>query len=418
MQARKRVAWTESLAYRPLRVVWGLLAGLGLTAEGMLLLPAAAQAAPPRTQQAALTAEAVQVQLAWLADPMTFPCPLAARMTPSGLLVQGYVPTPAVRQRALQVVQATYRGPLVDRLQVQSGMSLRLVTPQPAAKLQAAAEELLRKRLGETSVRVQAQDNGTLVVYGGVASSEEKCRVGQIFRSLEGCRAVVTRLDTRPGMAVATRPAPSKAATPAPKTPAPLPASITGTTTASCASCASCPQKTPTRVAKSLSLEALPPIPSDGLPIVRNGTGTGRTSKAGSKEAPWVATAPAAKVLVQKTPAPTPPAPADEQVIVLASFSKRAGSDGKVTDSDPRVTTGLVTLPSSVLCARDEVRQAIEAACGSTASGVCVDVKGRRELHVRLKVRRLEEWPALRARLAALPQLALYAVSFDAQPAR
>jgi hypothetical protein len=35
-----------------------------------------------------------------------------------------------------------------------------------------------------------------------------------------------------------------------------------------------------------------------------------------------------------------------------------------------------------------------------------------------LKVNRLEEWPALRERIAALPQLAVYAVSFDAQPAR
>src|SRR5262245_45055534 len=133
MQARKRIAWTESLASRPLRTVWGLVAGLGLTAEGIVAIPAAAQAAPPAAQApAGLTAEAERVQTAWLADPVTSPCPLTARMTPSGLLVQGCVPTPEVRQRALQVAQANYPGAVVDQLQVQSGLPPRPVTPQPA----------------------------------------------------------------------------------------------------------------------------------------------------------------------------------------------------------------------------------------------------------------------------------------------
>jgi hypothetical protein len=408
MQARKRMAWTESLAGRPLRMVWGLVAGVGLTADGMLALPSAAQAAPPAASSPACTPEAVQVHKAWLADPMTFPCHLAAKMTPAGLLVQGYVPTSVVRERALQVVQTNYHGAIVDRLQVQSAVPLRMVSPRPAADLQTAAEELLRKTMGETSVRIVAQDNGTVVVYGGVASSEEQLRVGQLFRGLEGCRAVVTRLDTRPATAFAPRPAPSKPAAVAPN-PAPLPVSVTSSPVPVCPQ--TCQKETtlaPTSVAKSLSLEAVPTTPADSLPIVHNGTGASQTTPAAKpRETSWDPTP-----TVTKLPPSPPPAKGDE-VIVLANFTKRAGSEGSISDNDPRVTTGLVTLPSAKV---DEVRRAIEATCGADASAVSVDVKGRRELHVTLKVSRLEEWPALRKRLAALPHLALFAVSFDAQP--
>src|SRR4051794_6283264 len=59
----------------------------------------AAKAIDPRRQ-----AE-IQIELAWLADPVTFPYFLEARTTSAGLVVRGYVPNKAVHEQAVNLAK-------------------------------------------------------------------------------------------------------------------------------------------------------------------------------------------------------------------------------------------------------------------------------------------------------------------------
>ncbi len=65
-----------------------------------------AKSAPAKTDDARRLAEA-RVELAWLADPITFPYFLEARVEGATLTVRGFVPDQTVRMQAQRVAQAT-----------------------------------------------------------------------------------------------------------------------------------------------------------------------------------------------------------------------------------------------------------------------------------------------------------------------
>ena len=108
------------------RVRWGLLAAGALGLAGPSLAQAPAGAAGPAPTRAAVAPaapkdegarlEAIQVELAWLADPLTFPYPLTARPAGGTLEVRGEVPGPGVKQLALTMARAHSTLPVTDQL--------------------------------------------------------------------------------------------------------------------------------------------------------------------------------------------------------------------------------------------------------------------------------------------------------------
>src|SRR5207245_970218 len=88
--------------------------------------PSAAAMVPLSPSHACLVE--MQIEIAWLADPMTFPYPMAACLVGGTLEVAGLVPSEAVRQRALYLARECSGMSVADRLHVQAGM------PEPGGR--------------------------------------------------------------------------------------------------------------------------------------------------------------------------------------------------------------------------------------------------------------------------------------------
>src|SRR5262245_51993071 len=85
----------------------------------------------------------MQVELAWLADSLTFPHPMAARIMDTSLEIGGVVPTESVRQRAVYLARECSGMKVADRLHVQPG------PPQPPVHV--AESVLARNASGAVS---------------------------------------------------------------------------------------------------------------------------------------------------------------------------------------------------------------------------------------------------------------------------
>ncbi|HXG12286.1 MAG TPA: BON domain-containing protein [Gemmataceae bacterium] len=139
--------------------------------------------------------EAIQIELAWLADPVTFPYPLTVHLAGPSLEVRGQVPSEAVRAHALRLARAQTARPVTDGLQVSPVGAVRPATEAPEV-VQKNAAELLIQALGERSrgLTVQATPDGRVILGGTVSSYEEKLTAGRRLRGLRGCTGVVNEL--------------------------------------------------------------------------------------------------------------------------------------------------------------------------------------------------------------------------------
>src|SRR5207302_262388 len=97
------------------RMLLGYLAGAALAATAALGLAQTGERplhkffgsgpgknSPPKTSEDLRRKAEIDVELAWLADPVTFPYYLEAQADATTLTVRGYVPDPAVRDHALK----------------------------------------------------------------------------------------------------------------------------------------------------------------------------------------------------------------------------------------------------------------------------------------------------------------------------
>src|SRR5262249_56689546 len=107
------------------RASWAWTVAAGTVATGVSVVSVAvAQRIPPvqtpsRQQEASRSANRpleIAIELAWLGDPVTFPCQLAAHLSDAGAEVRGYVPNKAARDRALQLARLNCPLPVVDQL--------------------------------------------------------------------------------------------------------------------------------------------------------------------------------------------------------------------------------------------------------------------------------------------------------------
>lgn len=134
----------------------------------------------------------VNVEIAWLADPVTFPYYLEAHATSSQLEVRGYVPSKAVREHALRIAQVYSSLPAVDSMKEHVSLLVRPGQMSPQ-HLQASAQSSLRVALPKQSPRlkVEVAPDGKVFVAGPVNTYEEKVAVSHALRRLHGCTSVV-----------------------------------------------------------------------------------------------------------------------------------------------------------------------------------------------------------------------------------
>jgi hypothetical protein len=137
----------------------------------------------------------IRVELAWLADPTTFPYELAAHSTGASLEVGGMVPNGAVRDRALQVARAQSPLPVVDRLLIQPGSGNPPVKMGDANLCRAAGEALGKMLAGHSEpYQVASEPGGQITLLGTVPSCEDKLRISRRMSQLTGCTSVINSM--------------------------------------------------------------------------------------------------------------------------------------------------------------------------------------------------------------------------------
>jgi osmotically-inducible protein OsmY len=137
----------------------------------------------------------MRVEIAWLADPVTFPCHLEAHVTHEALEARGYVTDSAVREKALKIAREVSGKRVVDATRYHRARS-RPVLTRPETAVQRDAVRLLRQvhPVHATTVKVETQPNGRLVVEGTLASLEDKFAVSRCLSHVGGCKCVDNQL--------------------------------------------------------------------------------------------------------------------------------------------------------------------------------------------------------------------------------
>jgi hypothetical protein len=193
-------------------------AGLGLAISGwgqagerplQKLFGGAAKSTPAKAAaDVARRRVEVDLELAWIADPVTFPYFLEARIDRSTLSVRGYVPDKAVREHALKLARVYTTYTIADNMKEHASLRVRLAQESPT-QLQAAVVSALREALPRQYQRLQVQcgSDGTVTLRGPIASAEEKLAASQALRRLYGCTSVQNQLRI-PGEAEAVRTVP------------------------------------------------------------------------------------------------------------------------------------------------------------------------------------------------------------------
>lgn len=171
----------------------------------------------------------IQVEIAWLADPLTFPYFLEARAASGALEVRGYVPNRSVHDQALKVAKVYSSLPVVDAVKEHPSLQVKAGQMSPQ-QLYQAVTSALREALprGAGQLQVQCAPSGQVAVSGTVASHEERLTVSHALRRLYGCTSVqnltnvageAPQRPTNPSTDVAKKPAPPvQAASNAPRT--------------------------------------------------------------------------------------------------------------------------------------------------------------------------------------------------------
>lgn len=146
---------------------------------------------PPKSMTDARRLTEVNIEISWLADPVTFPYYLEAHATPKHLEVRGYVPNKAVREHALKIAQVYSSVPVVDSMKEHPSLLVRPGQISPH-QLQSSAQSSLRVALPKQAqqLKVEVANDGKVVVLGQVNSFDEKVAVSQSLRRLHGATSV------------------------------------------------------------------------------------------------------------------------------------------------------------------------------------------------------------------------------------
>ena len=131
------------------------------------------------------------IEIAWLADPATFPYYLEANTTPKQLEVRGYVPNKTVREQALKIAQMHSSLPVIDSMKEHASLTVRPAHLAPQ-QLQSSVQSSLKVALPKQhqQLKVDIGNEGMVFVSGQVTSLDEKLAVSHALRRLHGCTSV------------------------------------------------------------------------------------------------------------------------------------------------------------------------------------------------------------------------------------
>ena len=181
-----------------MRIEHGFRIGLAALALGLALgCPALAKtpwepARQPQAQNASRMTE-IMIELAWLADPMTFPFYLQARVQGPALHVRGFVLNAAVRDQALRLARLRCPMNVIDELSLRPGLAVPTAVISPS-HLEKSALAALDASLPGIHFHTTADRAGRIKVEGQVHSFEEKLVVSQGLRRIHGCTAVINQV--------------------------------------------------------------------------------------------------------------------------------------------------------------------------------------------------------------------------------
>lgn len=184
-----------------------------LLAAGALGLPrpAVAQTSPSFIPTTHSTADAgregrgrleeLKVELALLAEPTTFPFPIAARTVDGRLELRGQVPNETLEGRALRVARKHTHLPVADALQLNVDLAMPIEAVSADAVRQGAVEVLTEAYgLAARGFEIRVESGGQVCVNGGVNSVEDKVAVSRKLRQVRGCTCVANYLLVSPMM--------------------------------------------------------------------------------------------------------------------------------------------------------------------------------------------------------------------------
>lgn len=190
---------------------WSLALGLAVTGADAIHAVAAplplraCPAAAPVPNSPATAAETIarlseiKVQLAWLANPETFACPLKVRSLRDTMLeVSGTVPSAEIRSKALAIAGGSSQISILDTLSV-GRVTLAKAEEKTPAQINFEATHALTEP-GFQSLRdlqVRTHPDGLVVLLGSAGSYEEKLLASQRVRRVPGCRGVDNQMEVR-----------------------------------------------------------------------------------------------------------------------------------------------------------------------------------------------------------------------------
>lgn len=321
----------------------------------------------------------ILVELAWLADPVTCPYFLEARVEGPAVHVRGFVPNISVRDHALKLARLQCPMTVLDDTKVRQGIGVQLVRI-PAGQLEKACLACLNVffPVNNGHFQIQADSAGRIKVTGQVHSLEEKLAVSQELRRLHGCTAVLNRVHVVQAAQAATTFA--------------LKPEIEATL-------ATIPPKPDKPISFPVAMSAAPPTqPSRSF--------WEKVGFAGKKSPPATAAGVTGLTMLSgpqllgesKTPAAG-------EVKVVSAVEEPPES------ATPLVTHGTVTVTDEpALTPAIQMRNHIVAACGIAPQNLQVQFKSDSDLEIRIAARNQEEANTLAQRVFQLPELLPYRV--------
>jgi hypothetical protein len=143
----------------------------------------------------------IAVELAWLADPVTFPYYLEAKLEGATLAVRGFVPDKVVRDHVLRLARLYCTYSVTDAMKEHPSLRVRPGQATPA-QLQTAVVSALREALSKQQahrLQIQCAADGKVTLRGPLPSAEAKLAASRALRRMYGCTSV-QNLTQAPGM--------------------------------------------------------------------------------------------------------------------------------------------------------------------------------------------------------------------------
>jgi osmotically-inducible protein OsmY len=153
-----------------------------------------------------LALAAMQAELAWLGDPVSFACDLEIAPNGPGLEARGWVSDEAVRAHVLQVACEASGAQVSDSLHIDPARTIRPMNT-PSVSLRRAALSAINQALPSRAydINLETWGNGQVVLEGKVETYEERLLASRCMRHVQGCTCVLNRLSVKQPYASAGR---------------------------------------------------------------------------------------------------------------------------------------------------------------------------------------------------------------------